>query len=184
MPVFWRSDEEYPCVGQQTYPLHFTVEWAHEKKVLSSPCVPGSNRLPDVESPRDCAGKRVQGRQDPGRENGGRDRPCVELQQSGLPAIAVKPELDKQTRMAVQAAKFESGQVLFPEQAGWLGSLEAELFAFPSGAHDDQIDSISQALAHKTGGYEWTDEALKGLAGFVEGLAFDQYLGRSAGRRW
>jgi predicted phage terminase large subunit-like protein len=107
-----------------------------------------------------------------------------ELQQSGLPAIAVKPERDKQTRIAVQAAKFESGQVLFPEQAGWLGSLEAELFAFPSGAHDDQVDSISQALAHKIGGYEWTDEGLKGLAGFVEGVAFDQYLGRSTGRRW
>ena len=28
---FWQSDEEYPCVGQQTYPLHFTVEWAQEK---------------------------------------------------------------------------------------------------------------------------------------------------------
>jgi hypothetical protein len=28
MPVFRQSDEEHPCVGQQTYPLHFTVEWA------------------------------------------------------------------------------------------------------------------------------------------------------------
>ena len=25
---FRQSDEEYPCVRQQTYPLHFTVEWA------------------------------------------------------------------------------------------------------------------------------------------------------------
>jgi hypothetical protein len=33
MPVFWRSDEEYPCVGQQTYPLHFTVEWARLKRI-------------------------------------------------------------------------------------------------------------------------------------------------------
>jgi predicted phage terminase large subunit-like protein len=108
----------------------------------------------------------------------------AELQQAGLSAIAVKPELDKRTRMAVQAAKFQSGQVFFPERAAWLVPLEAEVFAFPNGYHDDQIDSISQALAHKIGGYGWSDEAIKGLAGFVEGLAFDQYLGRSTGRRW
>lgn len=27
-------------------------------------------------------------------------------------------------------------------------TLEAELFAFPNGRHDDQVDSISQALIH------------------------------------
>jgi hypothetical protein len=27
-PFFPAVDEEYPCVGQQTYTLHFTVEWA------------------------------------------------------------------------------------------------------------------------------------------------------------
>jgi predicted phage terminase large subunit-like protein len=60
--------------------------------------------------------------------------------------IAVKPEGDKQSRMAVASAKFEAGQVLLPERAPWLADLEAELFAFPGGRHDDQCDSISQAL--------------------------------------
>jgi phage terminase large subunit-like protein len=30
---------------------------------------------------------------------------------------------------------------------------EAELFAFPGAKHDDQIDSVSQALGHQ-GGYD------------------------------
>ncbi len=60
--------------------------------------------------------------------------------------IAVKPTGDKVSRMAVASAKFEAGQVLLPERALWLPDLEAELFAFPGSRHDDQCDSISQAL--------------------------------------
>ncbi len=60
--------------------------------------------------------------------------------------IAVKPEGDKVTRMAVASSKFEAGQVFLPERALWLADLETELFAFPGAKHDDQCDSISQAL--------------------------------------
>jgi predicted phage terminase large subunit-like protein len=63
--------------------------------------------------------------------------------------IAVRPEGDKASRMAVASAKFEAGQVLLPEKAAWLPDLEAELFAFPGSRHDDQCDSISQALLDK-----------------------------------
>jgi hypothetical protein len=35
---------------------------------------------------------------------------------------------------------------LLPERATWLPDLEAELFVFPGSRHDDQCDSISQAL--------------------------------------
>jgi len=63
--------------------------------------------------------------------------------------IPVRPTGDKASRMAVASAKFEAGQVLFPERADWLADLEAELFAFPGSRHDDQCDSISQALFEK-----------------------------------
>jgi hypothetical protein len=33
-----------------------------------------------------------------------------------------------------------------PAQAPWLGDYLHELLAFPNGAHDDQVDSTSQAL--------------------------------------
>jgi predicted phage terminase large subunit-like protein len=63
--------------------------------------------------------------------------------------IAVKPEGDKVSRMAVASAKFEARQVMLPERAPWLADLEAELFVFPGSRHDDQCDSISQALLDK-----------------------------------
>ena len=69
--------------------------------------------------------------------------------------IAVKPEGDKASRMAVASAKFEAGQVLLPERATWLPDLEAELFVFPGSRHDDQCDSISQALLDKNNSF-WT----------------------------
>ncbi|MGO4386811.1 phage terminase large subunit [Microvirga sp. 2YAF29] len=77
----------------------------------------------------------------------------AELRRMGRVAVAVRPERDKQTRMSVQTAKFEAGLIHLPEQAPWLSAFEAELFAFPGGRHDDQVDSVSQALAHGSSGY-------------------------------
>jgi predicted phage terminase large subunit-like protein len=67
--------------------------------------------------------------------------------------IAVKPEGDKASRMAVASAKFEAGQALLPERATWLPDLEAELFVFSGSRHDDQCDSISQALLDKNNSF-------------------------------
>ena len=61
--------------------------------------------------------------------------------------LAVKPDRNKITRLSVVSAKFESGLVFFPERAPWLADFEAELFAFPGSRHDDQCDSVSQALS-------------------------------------
>jgi predicted phage terminase large subunit-like protein len=60
--------------------------------------------------------------------------------------VGVKPDRDKVARMAIASAKFEAGNIYLPESAPWLADLERELFAFPGGRHDDQCDSISQAL--------------------------------------
>jgi predicted phage terminase large subunit-like protein len=102
----------------------------------------------------------------------------AELQKAGFSAIGVKPEHNKLTRMSIQSAKFESGQVLFPKQAPWLADLEAELFAFPNAAHDDQVDSISQALAHEIPAYYgWNQRSLNGLNEVTERLAFVRLFG-------
>jgi hypothetical protein len=55
--------------------------------------------------------------------------------------------------MAVASAKFEAGQVFLPERAPWLPELEAELFSFPGSRHDDQCDSISQALLDRNNSF-------------------------------
>jgi predicted phage terminase large subunit-like protein len=69
-----------------------------------------------------------------------------ELRGSVSGIISVRPQGDKASRMAVASAKFEAGQAMLPERAPWLADLEAELFSFPGSRHDDQCDSISQAL--------------------------------------
>jgi predicted phage terminase large subunit-like protein len=69
-----------------------------------------------------------------------------ERRASRNPFIPITPEKDKVSRMAVQAAKFEAGQVFLPARASWLPDLETELFAFPQSRHDDQVDSVSQFL--------------------------------------
>jgi hypothetical protein len=85
--------------------------------------------------------------------------------------------------MSIQSAKFEGGRVFFPKQARWLADLESELFAFPHGRHDDQVDSISQAL-----GYQldpgWTNESLEGYGRLADGLCADRVFARLAGRPW
>ena len=40
----------------------------------------------------------------------------------------------------------ESGNVLLPADAPWLSDLLAECQAFPTGAHDDQLDPMFDAI--------------------------------------
>ena len=60
---------------------------------------------------------------------------------------------DKIGRMYVQTDKFAGGHVFFPMRAPFLAELEQELLSFPNGRTDDQVDSISQALAYKLSYY-------------------------------
>jgi len=66
---------------------------------------------------------------------------------------AVKVEQTKELRLFTQSAKFEAGLVHFPKDAPFLPDLLHELLSFPNGKHDDQVDSISQALGHKLSDY-------------------------------
>jgi predicted phage terminase large subunit-like protein len=77
-----------------------------------------------------------------------------ELRFTRYNVIGVRPMNDKLTRAQIVAAKFESGKIFLPCSAPWLAELEAELFSFPQSRHDDQVDSITQALAHEISGYD------------------------------
>jgi len=68
----------------------------------------------------------------------------------------VKIDRDKTGRLYVQQAKFSAGRVKFPKNAPFLRDLERELLTFPQSRHDDQVDSISQALAYEGTGYDYT----------------------------
>jgi predicted phage terminase large subunit-like protein len=69
-----------------------------------------------------------------------------DLRAQRFPVISISADQDKITRLYTVQPKFESKCVLLPRNAPWLEDLVAELLAFPNGRHDDQVDSISQAL--------------------------------------
>jgi predicted phage terminase large subunit-like protein len=60
--------------------------------------------------------------------------------------IMLRPAADKVTRMVGQLGLIEDGDVLLPDDAPWLPTFISELRAFPTGRHDDQVDSLAQFL--------------------------------------
>ncbi|MEK6746040.1 MAG: phage terminase large subunit [Pseudomonadota bacterium] len=69
--------------------------------------------------------------------------------ESHLPLLGINPKSDKISRFAAVSAMIEAGKLLLPAQAKWLADFEAELFSFPGGAHDDQVDALTQYLDWK-----------------------------------
>lgn len=70
-----------------------------------------------------------------------------DLRRENFKVIPIEAETDKETRLYSVQGKFEAGSVIFPKDAPWLDDLITELLAFPASRHDDQVDSISQALS-------------------------------------
>jgi hypothetical protein len=72
---------------------------------------------------------------------------CPARRAENRAVIGINPEGDKLTRAAKTSAQFEAGAVFFPKTAPWLSGLKAELLGFPNVRYDDQVDSVTQALA-------------------------------------
>ena len=70
-----------------------------------------------------------------------------DLRAENIGVVGINPEGDKVTRVAKISAQFEAGSVFFPRNAPWLSGLKAELLGFPNIRHDDQVDSVTQALS-------------------------------------
>jgi predicted phage terminase large subunit-like protein len=70
------------------------------------------------------------------------------LQQELGGFIAVNPEGGKEARVSAASPAIEAGNVFLPdpEITPWVGEFIEECAAFPTGAHDDQVDAMSQAL--------------------------------------
>ncbi len=66
--------------------------------------------------------------------------------------VPVTPEGSKQARASAVSYLFEAGNVFFPNpdydlrRNSWLFGFEDEITTFPFGAHDDQVDAMTQAL--------------------------------------
>jgi len=63
----------------------------------------------------------------------------------GLPVYETPAEVDKLTRAITILSKYRMGKVYHRQGAPWLGAIEHELMEFPSGSHDDFVDTASDA---------------------------------------
>lgn len=63
-----------------------------------------------------------------------------------LPLMGVQPSGDKLARLMRVTPLMEAGKLVLPAYAAWLADFELEFFTFPDGAHDDQVDAVSQYL--------------------------------------
>jgi predicted phage terminase large subunit-like protein len=98
-----------------------------------------------------------------------------ELRHKGEAIVTLQPvHRDKLARLYVQQEKFAAKRVHFPRGAPFLRDLEDELLTFPQGRHDDQVDSLSQALAYEGPSYDsslaWVgspDDKLPYMAGMA-----------------
>jgi predicted phage terminase large subunit-like protein len=68
------------------------------------------------------------------------------LVHEGLPVRELRADSDKVTRALPAAARMEAGAIYFMAGAPWLADFEQELLSFPTGAHDDQVDTLSYAV--------------------------------------
>lgn len=71
-----------------------------------------------------------------------------ELRRTIAGVVPFDPKSGKEDRAASVSAFVESGNVYLPHPStvGWAGPLLDELTMFPNGAHDDQVDALTQAL--------------------------------------
>lgn len=66
--------------------------------------------------------------------------------ESRFSIISCAATVDKETRANAATLMFESGQVIFPENADFMPEVLHELLGFPNHAHDDIVDSLSQMM--------------------------------------
>jgi predicted phage terminase large subunit-like protein len=66
--------------------------------------------------------------------------------ETALPIRPVAVDRDKMVRAQAVTPLIEAGKVFLPESAPWIADFLDELAAFPTGVHDDIVDSVSQAL--------------------------------------
>ena len=71
----------------------------------------------------------------------------IDVLQREMFCIPVNPKGGKEARVNAISPAIESGHVFLPENMPWLESYMDQFSAFPAGAHDDMVDSTSQALA-------------------------------------
>lgn len=90
----------------------------------------------------------------------------ISVLQREMFCIPVEPRGGKEARAAAAAPAIESGHVFLPSDAPWVDDYIEQWAQFPRGAHDDMVDSTSQAITYMLmSGYTAADDAAAPDAG-------------------
>ena len=115
--------------------------------------------------------------------------------ETSLPVVPIKVDTDKVSRAHAVVPLWEAGKIRAPEGAEWVRDWLDQLYGFPKLAHDDDVDSTTQALNYlnlgggSTGILEWMrreaidikvrkamDDALEQIHGFNGGMTVAQLI--------
>lgn len=83
---------------------------------------------------------------------------------------------DKPTRARSFQARMAMGKVYFPRVASWMPDLESEMFTFPAGVHDDQVDAlglIGRMMDEMVAAYVPTDPVPNNLSDYTNSYSDD-----------
>ncbi len=69
-----------------------------------------------------------------------------EMRRRGLPIVPYLPDKDKLTRLHACTPFFTAGRVFVPQNKDYAEELIADVCAYPAIAHDDIVDTVSQAI--------------------------------------
>jgi len=89
-----------------------------------------------------------------------------DLRMTGLPIFEYNPDRDKVARAYSITGLFHNGRIFAPFDKSWAQEVMEEARTFPTGSHDDYMDTVTQALIWmRNGGYvdhsanTWVDKA-------------------------
>lgn len=98
----------------------------------------------------------------------------IDVLQREMFCVPVNPKGGKVARVNAVSAAIETGHVFLPENAPWVEPYLDQWSAFPAGAHDDMVDSSTQALSNMLyasgAAYQKDPNADEGAWGRDEGL--------------
>ena len=88
-----------------------------------------------------------------------------DLRTIGIPLLPISPAgSDKESNARAVSPMFEAGMIWLPSGAPWADEYIESMIRFPKGAHDDDVDSTSQALNYlrrrKHGVMEYIEQEL------------------------
>jgi len=94
-----------------------------------------------------------------------------------------RPWASKEERLIGQTGQLEAGVRALPNDAPWLDAFIAELRAFPSGKHDDQVDALSQFLEFAMTSRAWLHQPRDPETGRLLRINRPSRIIRQEGRR-